>query len=121
MNLKIIFLTILGFIFFIFAAIGLFLPLWPTTPFVLLSFACFSSYPRLRKTIMRIGFFRDHIENYQNKKGLPIKTFVKSMIWLWGMIIISMYFMQILWISFLLIFIGAAVTFHIAYMLKDRS
>lgn len=121
MNLKTLFLTILGSIFLAFAAVGLFLPIWPTTPFVLLSFACFSSSPRLRARIMKIGFFRDHIENYHSKKGLPVKTFVISMIWLWGMLLISMYIMQILWVSFLLIFIGIAVTFHISYMLKDRS
>lgn len=114
-------LTVLGFVFLGFGAIGLVLPIWPTTPFVLLSVACFSSTPRIRAKIMRIPFFRDHIENYEKRTGLPRRTVSISLVWLWAMLIISIAIIKTLWISILLIFIGIAVTTHILLMARARN
>lgn len=75
MKLKIIILTFLGFVFLFMAFIGLFLPIWPTTPFVLVSVGCFSSTPRIKNKIMKISFFKEHIENYECRKGLSKKLF----------------------------------------------
>ena len=62
LQLKTIMLTGLGLIFLGLGAIGLLLPVWPTTPFVLASVACFSSAPRIKARIMKISFFKEHIE-----------------------------------------------------------
>ena len=64
----------LGYVFLCIAVIGIVIPIWPTTPFVLISVACFSSSPNMRKTILRFPFFKEHIENYSNKKGLSKKS-----------------------------------------------
>ncbi|MGI6576960.1 MAG: DUF454 family protein [Eubacteriales bacterium] len=56
MQLKSIVLTALGLLFLVLGAIGLFVPVWPTTPFVLLSVACCSSAPRVRALIMQFPF-----------------------------------------------------------------
>ncbi len=119
MPIKIILLTILGFIFLSFGAIGLFLPVWPTTPFVLLSVACFSSAPRIKAQIMKISFFKEHVENYERRCGLQNKTVLISLIWLWIMMIISMFLVKNLWISILLFIIATAVTIHILWMAKS--
>lgn len=74
MRVKIMLLTGLGFVFLGLGAIGVFLPVWPTTPFVLLSVACFSSSPRIKAWILRNKFFREHVENYENRTGLRKKT-----------------------------------------------
>ena len=121
MSIKLVFLVALGFLFLALGAIGLFLPLWPVTPFVLLSAACFSGAPALRKKIMRIGFFKEHIENYERRTGLSRKTFWISIIWLWSMLLLSMIFIHTLWISFSLFLIGLAVTCHILRMAKGRK
>jgi len=120
-RMKTLLLTIIGFLFLGMGAIGLLLPVWPTTPFILAAVACFSSAPRIRARIMRISFFREHIENYENRTGLSHKTVWISLVWLWGMMLLSMVLMQNLWISLLLIFIGAAVTSHILLMARAKS
>ncbi len=109
-----------GFLFLLIGAIGLFLPVWPTTPFVLLSAGCLAGSPRLRMKIMRIGFFREHIENYQNRQGLSNKTLAFSLAYLWGMLLISMLLILKPWMTLLLSAIGIAVTIHLLCMAKRK-
>lgn len=100
------------------AAVGLVLPIWPTTPFVLLAAACFSCTPGLKARIMGIAFFREHMENYQHRTGLKRRTLAISLGYLWGMLILSMVLMQELWLTLLLLAVGAAVTVHLFWMAR---
>ncbi len=115
-----ILLTILGFFFLGMGAIGLLLPVWPTTPFVLLAVACFSGTPRIKEKILKVKFFREHVENYETRRGLSRRTFWMSMVWLWGMLLLSMVMMQKITMTFFLSLIGIAVTIHIAWMSRSR-
>ena len=121
MSLKTMLLTGLGFLFLGLGAIGLLLPVWPTTPFVLVSMACFSSSPHMRARIMKIPFFREHMENYRCRAGLTRKTVYLSLGWLWGMLLLSMVLLETLWLTLLLFFIGIAVTVHILCMAKAKD
>jgi len=120
LQLKTFLLTGLGFVFLGLGAIGLLLPVWPTTPFVLVSVACFSSAPRVKSRIVKIPFFREHIENYEHRTGLSHKTVWISMVWLWGMLFLSMFLLKSFWISVFLLMVGAAVTTHILWMAKGN-
>ncbi|NMA80035.1 MAG: DUF454 domain-containing protein [Clostridiales bacterium] len=111
----------IGFVFLGLGAIGVILPIWPTTPFVLVSVACFSSSPRIKAKIMKIPFFREHIENYNNRNGLSSKTLLISLIWLWGMLIISMSIIRELWAFILLSIVGSAVTTHILFVARPKD
>lgn len=121
MHIKIIILTILGFFFLGLGAIGLLLPIWPTTPFVLVSASCFVCTPRLRAKILRIPFFKEHIQNYEKRMGLSRKTITISLVYLWGMMLLSMILIRRLPIFLMLSFIGAAVTIHILWMSKAKN
>ena len=120
MHIKVVLLTIVGFLFLGMAAIGLLLPIWPTTPFVLVSVACFSSTPRIKAGIMKIPFFREHVENYENRTGLSKKTTKISLIWLWSMLALSMELTRDIKIAAMLSIIGAAVTIHILLMSRAK-
>jgi uncharacterized membrane protein YbaN (DUF454 family) len=119
--LRTILLTGLGSIFLGLGVIGLLIPVWPTTPFVLLSVACFSSTPQIKARIMRISFFREHIENYEHRTGLSRKNVQISMAWLWGMLLISVALLKDFWIRILLFLIGTAVTIHILLIAKSKG
>jgi len=119
--MKTLLLTVIGFLFIGLGAIGLLLPVWPTTPFILVSVACFSSSPCIRAQILRISFFREHIENYEKRTGLSRKTVWISLGWLWGMMILSVALLQSYWISLLLFLVGAAVTSHILWMARAKG
>lgn len=120
MRIKTILLTALGFLFLGMGGVGLLLPVWPTTPFVLISFACFSGTPTLRAQIMKIGFFKEHIENYKLRTGLSKKTVIISLAYLWGMLLLSLCLVQKIWLLALLICIGIIVTIHILCISKSK-
>lgn len=120
MRIRVIFLTIIGFLFLLLGAIGVFLPVLPTTPFVIVGTGCLAGTPKLQAKILRIPFFREYIENYKERKGLPRRTVVKSLSFLWGMLILSMILTGKLWLLLLLTFIGVCVTVHILLIAKPK-
>ena len=120
MRLKNILLTIAGSLLVLMATIGLFLPIWPTTPFALLAVACFSGNPTLQARLLRIRFIREHVENYRNRTGLPRRNLVISLTFLWSMLILSMVLLQKLWLVLLLAAIGVAVTIHILCVARPK-
>lgn len=121
MHIKAILLAGFGFIFLGMGAIGLLLPVWPTTPFVLLAAACFSATPRLRAKIMKISFFREYLENYEKRNGLSRKTVILSLSYLWAGLLLSMWMMKNLHGTLMLSLVGIAVTTHILWMARARQ
>lgn len=113
--------TGLGFTLLGLGAIGLVLPVWPTTPFVLASFACFSSSPKMRTQILQVPFFREYIENYEKGKGLSAKTIRLSLFCLWSMLVGSMLTVKETWLTILLILIGTSVSIHILWISRIKK
>ena len=114
-------LLVCGFLLLGVGGIGLFLPVWPTTPFVLLAVACFSASPALRARILRVRFINEHYYNYKNRTGLRPRTLAVSLAFLWGMLLLSMFLLNQTWAYIFLCGVGAAVTVHLAYMAKKRN
>jgi hypothetical protein len=69
---------------------------------------------------MKISFIKEYADCYENKTVMSKKTFWKSMIWLWGMLLISMILVRSLWITFFLFIVGFSVTYHISWIAKGR-
>lgn len=112
---------ILGFLALAFGFIGLFLPIWPTTPFVLLALGCFSTTPKLQAWLLRIKFFREYFESYTLGCPLKKKTVMLSLTFLWGMLTLSCVLVGNVSMTVILGLIGLAVTVHILYMTKTRT
>lgn len=103
-----------GFLLLALGAVGVFVPVLPTTPFVLLAAACFgSASPKLYRWLARTRFFGPFIENYRQKNGVPARTKVFALFFLWPLLILSMFLTRKAWVIVLLTLVGAAVTAHI--------
>jgi len=116
MNVKNKVLIILGFLFLFVGTIGIFTPILPTTPFVLLAATCFSNNPKLNTWLHRNKIFSDYITNYKERTGLKKRTIIISLIFLWCPLMISIVHIQAMWAYTFLPCIGIFVTIHILYM-----
>jgi len=109
-----IFLIISGWLCIILGVIGVFLPLLPTTPFILLAAYCFSrSSPRFHKWILSHRFFGPIVKNYESGKGLPRKIRFRGLMLMWLGMIGSMIIIQKLWAVIILGVIGVCVTVYL--------
>ncbi len=119
--MKTVLLVAAGFVLLALGAIGIVLPIWPTTPFVLAAAACFTGAPRIRAWLTRLPFFGEHLRNYRNRTGLSRRTVAVSLAFLWGMLALSGLMVRQLWLIALLIAVGAAVTVHIVWISRPRK
>lgn len=97
-------------------AIGIFLPILPTTPFLLLSAACYlRSSERMHKWLLNNRWFGKYIRNYQEGKGIPLKTKIFAMTVLWVAILYSAFIAldEILIAQIALLTIALGVSVHL--------
>lgn len=96
--------------------IGLFFPILPTTPFVLLAAACYArSSSRIYNWLINNRIFGGHLRQYREKRSIKRKIKIKAIILLWVSILVSLFFFVIyLWLKILLLVVASAVTLHIA-------
>lgn len=107
--------SILGSISLALGVIGIFLPVLPTTPFLLLSAALyFKGSERLYKWLMGHSRFGPYITNFRIHRAIPLKAKIASVSLLWITILISIFFfIPIFFVKILLACIAIAVTVHI--------
>jgi uncharacterized protein len=107
---------LLGIICVVLAFLGIFLPVLPTTPFLLLAAFFFArSSDRFLHWLLTNRWFGPYIRNYREGKGMSArnKAFTLTMLWLSiGATVI--FAIDILWLRLLLIGIASGVTFHLA-------
>ena len=84
---------IIGTLALVLGALGIFLPVLPTTPFVILAAACYlRSSKRMHAWILRSELFGETIENYQAGRGLKRATKIRAVVLMWATISISAFF-----------------------------
>jgi len=97
-------------------AIGIFVPVLPTTPFLLLAAACYMrSSERLHKWLINNRWFGEYIKNYQAGRGIPMRTKIVALTVLWGTIMFSAFFVftEVLLVQIILLCVAAGVTVHL--------
>jgi len=108
-------LIVLGSIFVVLGTIGVFVPVLPTTPFLLLAAACYGKgSKRLYNWLTNNRMFGKYIKNYREGKGIPLPTKIYALTLLWLSIGSSaLFFIDNLWIRVLLLVIAICVTIHL--------
>ena len=95
--------------------VGIFIPVLPTTPFLLLAAALYArSSKRFYNWLINNRILGRYIKNYREGKGIPLKVKIIAISILWITIGYSAIFaMEILWVRILLVIIAIGVTVHI--------
>ena len=97
------------------AIAGIFIPLLPTTPFLLLAAACFmKSSKRLYNWLVSHKWFGSYIRNYRMHKAIPKRTKTATLIFLWGTIGYTSFAVINTWsVRLILLIVAIGVTVHI--------
>ena len=98
--------------------VGVFLPVLPTTPFLLLAAACFvRSSPRLYAWLIHHKWFGAHIRHYREYRAVSLTAKITALLMLWGVIGASILVAVPAWGARLLLgAIAVGVTLHLLHL-----
>jgi uncharacterized membrane protein YbaN (DUF454 family) len=102
--------------------IGVFVPILPTTPFLLLAAACYiRSSERFYHWLINSRIFGAYVRNYMEGRGIPIRIKISTILLLWLTIGLTATFaVQSIVIRVVLICIAIGVTAHIVLIKKRK-
>jgi hypothetical protein len=108
-------LIIIGTLCVALGIVGVFLPVLPTTPFLLLAAVCYArSSERFYHWLMTNRWCGEYVRNYREGKGIPLKQKVLTVLVLWLTIIYAAGFVMTLWwVRIILLGIAVGVTIHL--------
>ncbi len=117
------FYLISGILLVAIGVIGIFLPVLPTTIFLILASACFiKSSPKANDWLRNHKILGQYIKNYQDGSGLTVKSKIFNLIFLWSMILVSALLLtKSLVIKLVLLAIAVGVTIHILMIKTKRD
>ena len=122
-NILRITLISLGIISLALGIIGIFVPVLPTTPFLLVSVALFAkSSPKLYYKLLNNKYLGEYIKNFRVHKAIPLETKIFAISVLWITILSSIiFFIKILWVKILVASIASVVTYYILSFKTKRD
>lgn len=104
-----------GSIFLALGCVGIVVPVLPTTPFLLLSAACYyKGSQRMHRWLLNNRWFGNYIKNYKEGKGLSLRAKGFTLALLWLVIGFSaLVMMNMLIIQVILLAVAVGVSLHI--------
>ena len=111
-------LLLFGWLSVVLAVLGIFLPVLPTVPFLLLALACFArSSEKLYAWLINHNRLGPLVRPYLGNEGLPPGVKPKAITLVWLSIGLSvLFFVPLLWVKGMLLLIALAVTCYILKM-----
>ncbi len=113
-NMKIL-LAFFGSVSLVLGIMGIFLPVLPTTPFLLLSATLYMrSSQRLYDWLMSHKYLGVYIKNFREHKALPLRVKIVSVSMVWATLLYCAFFVaEEWWLSTIFLVIALGVTIHI--------
>ena len=104
-----------GLVAVVLAVVGIFLPVVPTVPFLLLAAGCFArSSERFYTWLLEHNHLGPIVRPYLQGEGIPRKNKLRAIILIWFSIGLSVLFLlEIFWVKGLLLTIATAVTLYL--------
>lgn len=106
--------TLIGFISLALGIIGIFLPLLPTTPFILLAAFCFMrGSTRMHTWLINHKVLGPYIKDFQSGLGIPLRTKCIAITIMWLSLAVSAWIVPIPWVRWLLLVPGIGVSIYL--------
>jgi uncharacterized membrane protein YbaN (DUF454 family) len=111
-------LVVCGWFCIVAGVVGLFLPLVPTVPFLLLAVACFArSSERLHRWLVEHNHLGPLIRDYLKGAGIPLRAKIAAICMVWVSIPTStVLFARANWLKVLLIGTAVAITAYLLFL-----
>ena len=94
--------------------LGIFLPLLPTTPFLLLASACFARGSScLHNWLQTNRVFGNYLRDYESGKGIPLRGKLWILVFMWGSMSYSVWRTDLPSVRILVILVGCCVTIYL--------
>ena len=108
-------LIILGSICLALGVIGIFLPLLPTTPFLLLSAALYvRSSDKLNQWLIHQKYLGEYIRNFREHKAIPLRAKIISITMVWiTLTYCALAIADEVWLKAIFLVLAISVTWHI--------
>ncbi len=103
----------LGAVLLALGFLGVFLPILPTTPFVIAAAFCFSANPRMYAKIRDSPYFGEYLKAYKEGGTISRRTRVRAIAMVWVVMAVSVILLDALWLRVMLLIICAVVTIHL--------
>ena len=102
---------LLGTVCMIVGILGIFLPLLPATPFLLLASACYvRGSPTLHRWLMSQRYLGAYITTIQERRGMPLQAKVLTIVVLWASLLFSASRVDSWLLDVILLVVGIGVT-----------
>lgn len=104
-----------GSIFVFLGVVGIFLPLLPTTPFLLLAAALYvRSSERLYSWLLHQRLLGPYLRNFMERKAIPLHAKVIAISMMWATMLYCIFFLiPLVWVKILMAAIACGVTIYI--------
>lgn len=94
--------------------IGAFLPVLPTTPFLILATVLsYNSSPKIRQWLLEHPVFGDTIQNYLENRSISTIALRRALVMLWLCLAFSIWVVGNIWVAAVLLVTGALVTIYL--------
>ena len=112
-----------GTVFVGLGVIGMFLPLVPTTVFLLLAAYCYSrSSKRFHDWLLTNRWCGKYIKNYRDGRGMTASHKARTILMLWASIGLSVWFVYgRFWLTLMLLAIAVGVSAHILWLRTETT
>ena len=111
---KTILFLVCGSLCVLLAILGMFLPVLPTPPFLLLASFCFArSSTRVNKWLLSNRWFGEYIRNYREGRGISLIHKVITISLLWLTIGYAVWVVSFWWLKLILFSVAVGVTYHL--------
>lgn len=99
--------------------IGAFLPILPTTPFLILATVLsYNSSPKIRRWLLDHPVFGNTIQNYLENRSITITALRRALVTLWLCLLVTIWLVSEIWVGIVLLVLGGLVTFYLLGLQK---